>query len=95
MKKTLEKELQKAYKVKEYELIIDDIIDIYESKYSSYDAYLKLHLKLNELIDNENSKFLTTHKIYCRHPILEEEIYNYIKKEKENQNDKKWIYKKH
>ena len=58
------------------EMIVDDVIDIYNGKYKDYGSYLKEKELLNELIDKQANEKLT---IRLKVLLLPETMFNYIK----------------
>ena len=60
-------------------LLIDDIIDIYENKYYSYELYHRIKVSQNEYAMNQNLKPENPLTFYIIQHLLDEEIYDYIR----------------
>ena len=60
-------------------LLIDDIIDIYENKYYSYELYHRIKVSQNEYAMNQNLKPENPLTFYIIQHVLDEEIYDYIR----------------
>ena len=79
--------IQAELKEKQEQLLIDDVIDIYNGKYKNYESYYKEKHRLNEIIYQTNKKSITfnpektnfTYNYYVYLPIYDERTFNYIK----------------
>lgn len=79
------KKIQAGLIEQQLQLIIDDVIDIYNGKYRTYESYYKEKHRLNEIIHQKNNEAINfnpdscTYSQYIYTPIFNEKTFNYIK----------------
>ena len=76
-------QIEKTYNNKKQQLIIEDVINIYEHKYPSYDFYVKCKNAIQEYINKKKKEFEMSNESYVIHLyvdiyIIEEHLFDYI-----------------